>query len=47
MSTPMPAPTEEEIRDIVAGQLHLEGPLLPILHDCSAISAMCRGWRLA
>lgn len=33
MSAPMPAPTEEEVRDIVAGQLHLEGPLLPILHD--------------
>lgn len=32
MPTPMPAPTEEEIRDIVAGQLSLEGPLLPILH---------------
>jgi len=33
MSNPMPAPSEEEIRDIVAGQLHLEGPLLPILHE--------------
>lgn len=32
MTNPVPAPTEEEIRDIVAGQLHLEGPLLPILH---------------
>lgn len=33
MSAPMPAPTEEEVRAIVSGQLHLEGPLLPILHD--------------
>ena len=33
MSTPMPAPTEEEVRAIVAAQLHLDGPLLPILHD--------------
>jgi len=29
----MPAPTEEEVRAIVAAQLHLDGPLLPILHD--------------
>lgn len=27
-----PAPTAEEIRDVVAPLLHLEGPLLPMLH---------------
>ena len=36
MSAPLSAPSSEpsadEIRDIVAAQLHLEGPLLPILH---------------
>ncbi len=26
------APSDEEIREIIAGQLHLEGPLLPIFH---------------
>jgi len=32
MPNQMPAPSDEEIREIVAGQLHLEGPLLPIFH---------------
>jgi len=32
MPAPTPAPSTEEIREIVAGQLHLEGPLLPIFH---------------
>lgn len=31
-----PAPSAEEIREIVASQLHLEGPLLPILHALQA-----------
>lgn len=32
MLTNMPAPSEEEIREIVAGFTALEGPLLPMLH---------------
>lgn len=32
MPNSQPAPSAEEIREIVASQLHLEGPLLPILH---------------
>ena len=32
MSLSQPAPSVEEIREIVASQLHLEGPLLPIFH---------------
>lgn len=32
MPISQPAPSEEEIREIVASQLHLEGPLLPIFH---------------
>ncbi|MFV1875883.1 formate dehydrogenase subunit gamma [Nioella sp.] len=32
MSLSQPAPSAEEIREIVASQLHLEGPLLPIFH---------------
>lgn len=28
-----PQPTAEEIREILGKHLHLEGPLLPILHD--------------
>ena len=36
MPTSQPAPSAEEIREIVASQLHLEGPLLPILHALQA-----------
>lgn len=32
MSLSQSTPKEDEIREIVASQLHLEGPLLPILH---------------
>ncbi len=32
MSAPAPAPCRDEIDAIVAAHLHLEGPLLPILH---------------
>lgn len=32
MTLPLPAPTEEEIRAIVASLTSLEGPLLPMLH---------------
>ena len=32
MSLSKPAPSAEEIHEIVASQLHLEGPLLPIFH---------------
>lgn len=32
MSAPAPTPSEHEIRAIVDAYLHLEGPLLPILH---------------
>ncbi|KAA2313873.1 formate dehydrogenase subunit gamma [Pseudooceanicola sediminis] len=31
-----PQPSEEEIRPVVQAHLHLEGPLLPILHDLQA-----------
>jgi formate dehydrogenase subunit gamma len=36
MPISQPAPSAEEIREIVASQLHLEGPLLPILHALQA-----------
>lgn len=36
MPNSQPAPSAEEIREIVASQLHLEGPLLPILHALQA-----------
>ena len=32
MRNPAPEPAEAEIREIASGLLHLEGPLLPILH---------------
>ena len=31
-----PAPTEDAIATVIGGQLHLEGPLLPILHGLQA-----------
>lgn len=36
MPTPTPAPSDDEIREIIAGQLHLDGPLLPIFHALQA-----------
>jgi formate dehydrogenase subunit gamma len=36
MPNSQPAPSAEEIPEIVASQLHLEGPLLPILHALQA-----------
>lgn len=32
MTQTQPAPRPEDIRELIASQLHLEGPLLPILH---------------
>lgn len=32
MPAHLPAPAPEDIRAVIADQLHLEGPLLPILH---------------
>jgi formate dehydrogenase subunit gamma len=32
MPAPVPAPSSEDLRGIIAGHLHLEGALLPILH---------------
>lgn len=32
MTQTTPAPLPEDIRELIASQMHLEGPLLPILH---------------
>ena len=32
MQNPTPAPAEADIQHVIDGNLHLEGPLLPILH---------------
>ncbi len=36
MQNPTPAPTDPEISALIADYLHLEGPLLPILHAIQA-----------
>lgn len=36
MSRSEPAPSDDRLRAVIAGHLHLEGPLLPILHALQA-----------